>query len=183
METKNEIWKDIRGFEGLYQVSNMGRVRSLDRDIVTTYRGTVHTRHYKGKILVPRKSSQGYYYVVLADSGVHTREAVHRLVAKAFVDGYKDGAIVNHKNCLKSDNRADNLEWCDYTYNNTYGEQFVHRYDKRKMPCYRLEPTGTVTNYESIQDAARKTGHHATVIKRWCKQNHSNQNGDIWRFI
>lgn len=183
METKNEIWKDIRGFEGLYQVSNMGRVRSLDRDIVTTYRGTVHTRHYKGKILVPRKSSQGYYYVVLADSGVHTREAVHRLVAKAFVDGYKDGAIVNHKNCLKSDNRADNLEWCDYTYNNTYGEQFVHRYDKRKMPCYRLEPTGTVTNYESIQDAARKTGHHATVIRRWCKQSHPNQNGDIWRFI
>lgn len=183
METKNEIWKDIRGFEGRYQVSNMGRVRSLDRDIVTTYRGTVHARHYKGKILVPRKSSQGYHYVVLADSGVHTREAVHRLVAKAFVDGYKDGAIVNHKNCLKSDNRADNLEWCDYTYNNTYGEQFVHRYDKRKMPCSRIDTTGATTNYESIQDAARKTGHHATVIKRWCKQNHSNQDGDIWRFI
>jgi hypothetical protein len=101
----------------------------------------------------------------------------------AFVDGYKDGSIVNHKNCIKTDNRAENLEWCDYTYNNTYGEQFVRRYDKRKMPCYRLEPTGIVTNYESIQDAARKTGHPATVIIRWCKQNRPNQEGDIWRLI
>jgi hypothetical protein len=179
----DEIWKDIKGFEGRYQVSNMGRVRSLDRDIVTTYRGTVHTRHYKGKILAFKKSVPGYYYVVLADSGVHAREAVHRLVAMAFVDGYKDGSIVNHKNCIKTDNRAENLEWCDYTYNNTYGDQFVRRYDKRKMPCYRLEPTGIVTNYESIQDAARKTGHPATVIIRWCKQNRPNQEGDIWKLI
>jgi hypothetical protein len=127
--------------------------------------------------------SNGYCYVVLADSGVHTRISVHRLVAMAFVPGYKVGLIVNHKDENTSNNRADNLEWCDYTYNNTYGEQFVHRYDKRKIPCSRIDTTGATTNYESIQDAARKTGHHATVIIRWCKQDHPNQNGDIWRFI
>ena len=54
-----EIWKDIKGYEGLYQVSNMGRVRSLDRDIVTTYRGTVHTRHYKGRIIKPKYATAG----------------------------------------------------------------------------------------------------------------------------
>ncbi len=178
----NEIWKDIKGFEGRYQVSNMGRVRSLDRDIVTTYKGTVHTRHYKGKILIPRKSSHGYAFITLADSGIYTNGQIHRLVAMAFVDGYKDGAIVNHKNEIKSDNRAENLEWCDYTYNNTYGEQFVHRYDKRKMPCSRIDTTGATTNYESIQDAARKTGHPATVIIRWCKQNRPNQEGYLFKF-
>lgn len=177
-----EIWKDIKGFEGRYQVSNLGRVRSLDRDIVTSKLGTVHIRHYKGKILAQKKHLAGYLYVVLADSGIHTREAVHRLVATAFVSGYKDGAIVNHKNEKKSDNRSCNLEWCDYTYNNTYGDQFLHRYDDRKMPCCCIDTNGNTTNYESLNDAARSTGHAVTVITRWCKQNHPNQEGQVWKF-
>lgn len=179
----NEVWKDIKGFEGRYQVSNMGRVRSLDRDIVTTYLGTVHTRHYKGKILVDKKTPAGYCYVVLADSGVHTREAVHRLVALSFVDGYREGMIVNHKDENKSNNHSDNLEWCNNTYNNTYGEQFLHRYDKRKMSCCCIESNGNVTTYNSLHDASRATGHAPTVITRWCKQNHPNQEGQIWDFI
>lgn len=178
----DEIWKDIKGFEGRYQVSNMGRVRSLDRDIVTTYRGTVHTRHYKGRIIKPKYAIAGYQGVTLANSGEYKEFQIHRLVALHFVDGYKDGLVVNHKNEIKDDNRAENLEFVTYTYNNTYGEQFVHRYDKRKMPCYRITSTGIVTNYESIQDAARKTGHPATVIIRWCKQNRPNQEGDLFKF-
>lgn len=180
---KEEIWKDIKGFEGRYQVSNMGRVRSLDRDIVTTFRGTVHTRHYKGKILAPKSTLAGYHCVVLAVSGVHTRCSIHRLVAMAFVKGYKDGAIVNHKNEIKSDNRAENLEWCDYTYNNTYGEQFKHRYDDSKMPCCCIYSTGNKKYYDSLRDAERATGHPAHVISRWCRQDHPNQEGNSWIFI
>lgn len=179
----NEIWKDIKGFEGRYQVSNMGRVRSLDRDIVTTYRGTVHTRHYKGRILIPRKTSNGYAFITLADSGINTNGQIHRLVAMAFVNGYKEGLIVNHKNENKSDNRAENLEWCDYTYNNTYGEQFVHRYDKRKMPCCRIDKAGVITYYESLREAARKTGFTVQAVIRWCKQNRPNQEGDLFKRI
>ena len=93
-----EVWKDVQGFEGLYHVSNMGRVRSLDRDIVTTYKGTVHTRHYKGRIIKPKYTIAGYQGVTLANSGQHKRIQLHRLVALHFVDGYKDGLVVNHKN-------------------------------------------------------------------------------------
>lgn len=179
-----EIWKDIKGFEGIYQVSNMGLVRSIDRDIVTTYKGTIHIRHYKGKIIKPKYSIAGYQNVVLANSGKHTRAQIHRLVALHFVDGYKDGLVVNHKNEIKDDNRAENLEFVTYTYNNTYGEQFVHRYDKRKIKVAQYDSDGNIINkYESLNEAARKTGHAATVIARWCKGIHKCKEGDIWKFI
>lgn len=178
-----EIWKDIKGYEGLYQVSNMGRVRSLDRDIVTTYRGTVHTRHYKGKIIKPKYATAGYQAVVLANSGVHIRADIHRIVALHFCDGYKDGLVVNHKNEIKDDNRAENLEFVTYSYNSTYGEQFKHRYDKRSKRVLKCDKDGTVIcEYKSLNDAARQNGTAATVISRWCKSIYKPQNEFIWRF-
>lgn len=178
---KEEIWKDIKGFEGLYQVSNLGRVKSMERDITTTYRGTVHTRHYHPVVLRPKRSMAGYYYVVLCNSGHHQRIGIHQLVAAAFVPGYHEGLIVNHKNEQKNDNRADNLEWCDYTYNNTYGEQFLHRYNARKMPVVKIDRNG-IHRYESLQEAARQTGHAATVITRWCRKINKPKDGSRWRF-
>ena len=174
METKNEEWRDIRGFEGLYQVSNMGRVKSMERDITTTYRGTIHTRHYREVILRPKLSNVGYHYVVLCNSGQHLRIGIHRLVAIAFVPGYKEGLIVNHRNELKDDNRAENLEWCDYTYNNTYGNQFKYRYDGRKMKVMKIDRNNKTHEYESLdrqgmqlllsQDGARKYTNRKTEV-------------------
>lgn len=178
-----EIWKDVQGFEGLYQVSNMGRVRSLDRDIVTTYKGTVHTRHYKGRIIKPKYTIAGYQGVTLAKSGQHKRILLHRLVALHFVGGYKERLVVNHKNEIKDDNRAENLEFVTYTYNNTYGEQFKHRYDKHSKRVLKCDKDGTViSEYKSLHDAARQNGTAATVISRWCKSVYKPQNGLIWRF-
>ena len=178
-----EIWKDIKGFEGLYQISNMGRVRSLDRDIVTTCRGTVHTRHYKGMIIKPKYTPAGYQGVVLANSGVHIRAQIHRLVALHFVDGYKDGLVVNHKNEIKDDNRAENLEFVTSSYNNTYGEQFKRRYDKHSKRVLKCDKNGTVIcEYKSLHDAARQNETAATVISRWCNSIHKPKNGFIWRF-
>lgn len=178
-----EVWKDVQGFEGLYQVSNMGRVRSLDRDIVTTYKGTVHTRHYKGMIIKPKYTPAGYQGVVLANSGVHIRIQVHRLVALHFVDGYKEGLVVNHKNEIKDDNRAENLEFVTYSYNSTYGEQFKRRYDNLSKRVLKCDKDGTViSEYKSLHDAARQNVTKATVVSRWCKSIHKPQNGFIWRF-
>ena len=182
METKNEEWRDVRGFEGLYQVSNLGRVKSLERDIITTYRGTIHTRHYREMILKRKVSKAGYHYVVLCNSGQHLRIGIHRLVAIAFVPGYKEGLIVNHKDENPSNNQADNLEWCNHTYNNTYGNQFKHRYDGRKMKVVQRDASGHIHEYESLQEAARQTGHAATVITRWCKKIHHPQDGSRWNF-
>ena len=124
METKNEIWKDIRGFEGRYQVSNMGRVRSLDRTDIDKL-GRPH--HTKGIILKDSlNKGKGYYRVSLSDGHRnYTHCEVHRLVALHFVPGYKKGLVVNHKNEIKTDNRVENLEWCTFQYNINYSDNIA----------------------------------------------------------
>jgi hypothetical protein len=121
-----EIWKDIEGYENLYQVSNMGRVRSLDR--------IVNNRHIKGVILKPRKNRCGYLYVNLYDTPKHyISKTVHRLVCEAFLPNPDNLPIVNHKNEKKDcnivwvnedgsiDYDKTNFEWCDAKYNSNYG--------------------------------------------------------------
>jgi hypothetical protein len=98
-----ENWKPIIGFEGMYEVSNLGGVRSLDR--VELFKDS--SRRRKGKYFTPRVFN-GYYTVAL--QRIYTR-FVHRLVAEAFVEGKGDGSVVNHKDCNRLNNNADNLEW------------------------------------------------------------------------
>lgn len=122
----NEIWKDIEGYEGLYQVSNMGRVKSLERDItciakVTSGHGANRTKYHRKEFIMTPIVSHEYHYVTLCKDGVHRKDAVHRLVAKAFLQNPNNYPMVNHKNEIKSDNRAENLEWCTSQYNLSYG--------------------------------------------------------------
>ena len=106
-----EIWKDIRGYEGLYQVSNLGRVKSLDRIVI--YSNGNKAKH-KGKILKAKIRDDGYYQVRLSKNDKQKNFMVHILVAKAFVKGYFDGAVVDHIIPLKDGgtNEAINLRWC-----------------------------------------------------------------------
>lgn len=133
-----EVWKDVQGFEGRYQVSNLGRVRSLDR-----FANNPHPRFLKGQILRQR-ARNGYYIVSISDGHRnYSHFQVHRLVALHFVDGYKPGLIVNHKNEIKTDNRAENLEWCTYQYNLNYSDVIAW---KRK-PVYQYDMAG---NFVSV---------------------------------
>ena len=115
----NEIWKPIAGFEGLYEVSNLGRVRSLDRvDDMGRLR--------KGKIRKPNLDSRGYYLMVnLWKNGTPSMWLVHRLVARAFLPNEMKHKEVNHKDENKTNNCVSNLEWCDHIYNNNYGSKAV----------------------------------------------------------
>ena len=109
----NEIWKDIAGYEGYYQVSNLGRVKSVSRKVSNGH-GMVAKEE---RILQPNTLAKGYYQVTLYNGETRKCFQVHRLVASAFipnVDGYPQ---VNHRNGDKQDNRADNLEWCDNSMN------------------------------------------------------------------
>jgi hypothetical protein len=107
----NEIeeWRDIGGYEGSYQVSNFGRVKSLDRVVMGRW-GT--DRRIKEKVLKEFVSRNGYCIIELCLDGVRKKHLVHRMVAKAFVLGEKDGDQVNHIDEDKTNNNSNNLEWC-----------------------------------------------------------------------
>ncbi len=111
MEIK-EIWKDVIGYENLYQISSLGRVKSL---------GNGGSNNSKERIMKLKLGSRGYYEVSLCKEGKHKSFTIHRLVAQAFLDNPNNYPCVNHKNEVKTDNRVDNLEWCTQAYNNIYG--------------------------------------------------------------
>lgn len=104
-----EIWKPIKGYEGLYEISSFGNVRSLRRNTTN------------GKIIKSQKTKTGYYRVGLCKNGKLKHYFVHRLVAKAFILNPDNLPQVNHKNECKTDNNVDNLEWCSMLYNVRYG--------------------------------------------------------------
>lgn len=111
-----EIWRDIRGYEGLYQVSNLGQVRSFDREIL--HRGSIFL--IKDKLL-KAGISRNYYQVVLSKNSIRQSIRVHRLVAEAFIDSPNNYNYINHKDENKLNNKANNLEWCTPYYNTHYG--------------------------------------------------------------
>ena len=117
-----ENWKDIKGYEGFYQVSNLGRVRSLERDVFNP-RGTV-IRHIEEKILVPALNSTGYLNVVLCKKGKRKTMKVHRLVAEAFIPNPENKPQVNHIDEVKTNNAVENLEWATVKENTEYSEKF-----------------------------------------------------------
>ena len=128
-----EIWKDVKGFEGYYQVSNLGQVRSIDRDV--TYSNGVVT-HHKGRLIKPSTNQKGYLQIHLQRQDDKLYITVHKLVALHFVEGYAEGLQVNHKDENKLNNRADNLEWCSPTYNVNYGTNLQRKGVAYKKGAY-----------------------------------------------
>ena len=108
-----EIWKDIEGYEGYYQVSNFGNVRSVDR--VIEYSDGVK-RLRKGRILKPYKNRDGYLTCDLRKNSKHKISKIHRLVSEAFIPNPSNLPEVNHKDEDKTNNCVDNLEWCTRSY-------------------------------------------------------------------
>lgn len=140
---EKEIWKEIKNYEGLYEVSNYGNVRSLKR--FTT----------NGKILKLRTDKDGYLNVCLSKNNKCSNFRVHRLVADAFVCGRtKEKNIVNHKDEDVRNNRADNLEWCDVKYNTNYNGASFRRCRNRRKPIVAYNKNEALI-FESIIGAAK----------------------------
>lgn len=136
-----EVWKDIDGFEGLYQVSNLGRVRSLDRYVQQKTRwGGITQVHKKGVILTPKRENEIRYLTVsLWKNGKHYLRYVHRLVAIAFIENPKGYPEVNHIDEDKLNNEVYNLEWCDRNYNANYGKLKNHFRGSKNPSCKLTE--------------------------------------------
>lgn len=130
-----EIWEDVIGFEGLYQVSNMGHVKSFHRD-------KIH-----GQILKPISHSGGYLWVNLSRDGEQWHKYVHRLVAEAFLGQAPPGYEVNHKNGDKADNRAKNLEWVTHSKNGLH----AHRVLGREAPKGEGVGTSKLTDEKVVE--------------------------------
>ena len=122
-----EEWRDIKGYEGKYQVSNMGRVKSLDRLVSRSGR----VMHLREKLLKPRVNPFGYCSVHLYCNGDGKNIFIHRLVANAFIPNADNTLEINHKDEDKSNNCVENLEWCTHQYNNLYNGKAKRANQKR----------------------------------------------------
>lgn len=142
-----EIWKSVKGYEGFYEVSSLGRVRSVDRVDLRGWRR-------KGKMLKPCHNNYGYEIVNLCN----TLKLVHRLVAEAFIPNPNNYPIINHKNEVKDDNRMENLEWCTYQYNVTYNDVH-HKSNRHRITVEQVSLNGeTIARFSSLKEAERVTG-------------------------
>lgn len=126
-----EIWKDVVGWVGFYQVSNRGRVRSVTRIIKRRTHGKKFDVQWTGGLMKPANMSNGYQFVPLRKQGtIKSQQSIHRLVANAFVPNPKGRPCVNHKNGVKKDNRRSNLEWVNKS------ENALHAIKNNLVSCF-----------------------------------------------
>ena len=167
-----EIWKDIEGYEGLYQVSNLGQVRSLDRYVTRIqWRSRQPVEHLiKGQIIKPSVLNTGYLRIALSDGHRNYKGfLVHRLVGAAFVSNPHNYEFINHKNEDKLDNRADNLEWCTRIYNTNYGTGKMRMGAAHRRPVLQCDlQWNVIREWPSIREAAKHFGVTKASIGNIC---------------
>jgi hypothetical protein len=175
-----EIWRDIEGYEGLYQVSNMGRVKSLERNVV---KGKGGLYKIEEKILKSGKHSGGYLYVCLYNEGKIKYYTIHRLVANAFIPNPNNFPQVNHKDEDKTNNRVENLEWCDRKYNCNYGTHNERMAKSRSKPVLQFTKEGYfIKKWESAKEVERELGISNSNITACCKGKIKTAYGFVWMY-
>ena len=165
MREINEIWRDISGYEGIYQVSSLGRIKSMDRV-------DCDNRHRKERILKPRKNSKGYLMVCLCKDGKKKMYKVHKLVSNTFLPNPNKLETINHINEIKTDNRVDNLEWMTNKDNVRYSQavsvnQFT--FDGR-----------FIRTWDCIMEVEYQLGFNHTNICQCCKGKLKSAYGYQW---
>lgn len=168
-----ETWKDIGGYEGLYQVSSHGRIKILGQ-------GGTHKKESIKNLCVKKR----YISVTLYKNGQPKTFLVHRLVALAFLPNPNNLTEINHINEDKHDNRVENLEWCDRTYNNNYSDINHRRMCKTGYKIQQLSMSNeVVAEYHSTNEAEKKTGIFAKNIQHVLKEKRHSAGGFKWRFV
>lgn len=190
-----EVWKDIKGYEGVYQVSNTGLVRSLSRTQMDKNGRTVS---YEGKMLKQTPNSTGYMRVCLKNSKGCRQPFVHRLVAEHFVlnDSPNEFTVVNHKDSNHLNNNADNLEWTTIVGNNRHAiangrmqrtDNWIDNLNKSLKKHYKpvigCDPISgrEVAAFKSIQECGRH-GFDASCVCDCCKGKRKTHRGLSWRY-
>lgn len=187
-----EIWKDIKGFEGRYQVSNYGRVKSLARIVK---RGQNGYRNVKETILSPRTDTKrGYQTISIRIHPKRYNLSLHRLVAETFIPNPNNYPVINHIDGNPSNNNVNNLEWCTqsynvkYSYTNGNAKPTPGCFKKGNIPHniirvsqYSLNNTYIAT-FDSILEASKKTNTNSICIGYCCKGKQKTSGGYIWKY-
>lgn len=177
----DEVWKDITGYEGLYQISNYGRVKSLERKVRHNY-GKFRT--VPEKILKPSPDGDGYLYVSLSKEGKKKNPKIHKLVALHFLSNPDNLPQVNHIDENKDNNVVTNLEWCTSLHNLQHSNVISKGNTARAKAIIQKSLTGEIINeFCSISEARRKLGlkSHAGIVK-CCKGEQKTSHGYKWEY-
>lgn len=156
--TISEEWRDIKDFEG-YQVSNLGRVKRLDKE----------TKQYPDK--------DGYMIVFLYKNNKSKSKKVHRLVAQAFIPNPNNYPIINHKDNKPDNNAVNNLEWCTYHYNNTYGSHQERQSESHKQYYIAIYPEGKTVRFHGLDEVAEYFNVAKGSASHWVNGTRKNNNG------
>lgn len=186
---EQELWKSIIGYENFYEVSNLGRVKSLDR---ITLPDKIHPlgQHICGKIKEATINKKSGYKSVILYKTKAKRICVHRLVAEAFIPNPDNKPEINHKNGIKTDNRVKNLEWV------TKSENQIHRYNvlKQRMPCgkeckksriiLQIKNNKIINYFYGSREAEKETGINHSAIIGCCinRKNFKTAGGFEWKY-
>lgn len=185
-----EEWKDIPGYEGLYQASSFGRIKACERIIQYINGKKIHK---KERILSPANSYGQYLSVGLVKNKAHKTYNVHYLIALTFIDNPANLRCVNHKDEDKFNNLVDNLEWCSYSYNTRYNDGMRRRIDTRnknnsfgcEKKVYQYDLKGNLIKlWPSVKSISRELGYKVTNISSCClgKQYRKTAYGYKWSY-
>ena len=170
--TKSEVWKDVVGYEGLYEVSNKGNVYSVERmDALGREQG--------GRVLKTKYNNRGYLMVSLYKNGKQKTRYIHRLVAGAFIPNPNGYSEINHRDENKVNNYANNLEWCTREYNNNHGtrNERMAQAQSKKVKAVNIK-TNEVIKFNSTAEAGRK-GYSVGGVSQACRGTYKTNTGKL----
>lgn len=176
-----EEWRDIKDYEGLYQVSNTGKIKSLKRMVV---RNNNRPLLVEEKILKPSVNKYGYLFVNLCKNGKLKNLRVHRLVAQAFISNQNNYPQVNHKDEDKTNNCVSNLEFCTAKYNINYGTKNKRVAEKLSKAVLQIDikTNEIIKEFPSVSEVQRQLGISITHISECCKGKRKTCGGFKWRY-
>lgn len=175
-----EIWKDINGYDGYYQVSNVGRIKRLQRDTLVRHPTKPYYRHLQELILSPNSDKDGYLTITLSANGMEKNVRIHRLVGVAFLENHNGYDQINHKDGNKRNNNVSNLEWCDCKYNQLHAWKTGL---KKTLKIAQISSCGNniINIFNSLNDIKKMyKGVDLSTIVKVCKGKRNTHYGFKW---